>query len=149
MKIHVLIVDDEPQVRQLIRAILRAMPGVQFEFTEAEDGQDALRRFDPKRTDLVLLDWRMPRLSGPGFIYRIQGLAGCRKVPVIMVTGESSFGRIQEALDRLGADGYVVKPFTPDELQRVVARQIERIEEARPPEQQPASGLLGRLLGAA
>jgi DNA-binding response OmpR family regulator len=106
---RVLVVDDEPPVRTLLRRIL-ALEG--YEVTEASDGRsalDALRRDDPQ---LILLDLALGAESG------LDVLAALRRrtdVPVILVSGSAEDGD-QAAGLRLGADDYLVKPFCPNEL---------------------------------
>jgi DNA-binding response OmpR family regulator len=109
---RVLVVDDEPIVREVLARYL-SRDG--FTVDTAEDGEEALAAFGRSRPDLVLLDLMLPRLDGLEVFRRMRGEAG---PAVIMLTARG------EETDRivgleLGADDYVVKPFSPRE---VVAR---------------------------
>jgi DNA-binding response OmpR family regulator len=145
MKIRALIVEDEPAVRQVIKLMLSLSHVADFHFTEASDGAEALEKFDPHRTDLVFLDWNLPRLSGIGFLKRIRAMQTARRPRVIMVTGERSFGKVEEALDEAGADEYVTKPFTPDELSKPVRKLVAEIVAEREQQGAAPAGLFGRL----
>ncbi len=128
---HVLIVDDSNITRQILCRLLR-----DFGFTkvlEAKDGHEALDRVvaSSPPIGLILLDWNMPRLSGVQFLARLKPLKAARRIPVIMVSAESSTQRIMEAL-AAGAKGYVIKPFHPNEL-RVKILEALRLGDIEPP----------------
>jgi DNA-binding response OmpR family regulator len=110
---RVLVVDDEPMVREVLARYLEKDG---FEVATAEDGEQALARCAESVPDLVLLDLMLPKIDGLEVFRRIQG--GGAQTPVIMLTAKG------EETDRvvgleLGADDYVIKPFSPRE---VVAR---------------------------
>jgi len=106
---NILLVDDDPRIRNLVMEYSRAE---NWQFSEAGDGEEAIETFMTKAYDLVLLDVMMPRLDGWGTLRRIREDSN---VPVIMLTARS------EEYDRLlgfelGVDYYVSKPFSPREL---------------------------------
>lgn len=104
----VLVVDDEPRMRELIRLYLQPTMTVE----QAEDGLAALRILAEDEPDLVLLDVMMPRLDGWGVLERIRQTSA---IPVIMLTARGEvLDRIQGL--RLGADDYMAKPFDGREL---------------------------------
>ena len=112
---RVLVVDDEPQIRRVLRSTLTARG---YEVHDARTGEDALDAIREVRFDLVLLDMNMPGMSG---------LAACRQirsgseVAIIMVTVSDSEEDKVAALDA-GADDYITKPFgTPELLARIRA----------------------------
>jgi len=112
MKASILVVDDEPDIRELVRFNL-AQAG--FEVRTASTGQEALDELSRKRPDLVVLDLMLPDHSGSEICRRIRAEGETAKLPVIMLTARS------EEVDRvvgfeLGADDYVTKPFSPREL---------------------------------
>jgi two-component system response regulator ResD len=109
---HVLVVDDEPMVREVLARYLEADG---FAVTTAGDGADALERFAERVPDLVLLDLMLPRIDGFEVLERMRLAA---RVPVIMITARGEETDRVVGLD-LGADDYVTKPFSPRE---VVAR---------------------------
>jgi two-component system response regulator MprA len=107
---RVLVVDDEPAVREALRRAL-ALEGYDVEL--AENGAEALRKVGPSDPDLVVLDVLMPE---------VDGLAACRRlradgndVPVLMLTARAGIGDRVDGLDA-GADDYLVKPFALEEL---------------------------------
>lgn len=127
----ILVVDDEPNIREVVGLYLRRDGHT---VVAAADGEEALRLHQQHQPDLVVLDLMLPRLSGLEVCRRIQAE---RRVPLIMLTAKS------EEEDRIiglgvGADDYVVKPFSPRELTARVAAVLRRVGEAavaRPPAQ--------------
>ncbi len=124
----VLVVDDEPRMRELIRLYLAA----EFEVHEAEDGLAALRAVRAVAPDLVLLDVMMPQLDGWQTLRRIREESA---VPVIMLTARGSVVDRVQGL-RMGADDYVAKPFDGRELvarvQAVLRRATGQVEARVP-----------------
>lgn len=108
----ILIVDDLPMMRAIIKNLI-AQLNVHCECLEAEDGLEALRHLARQRIDLVLLDWKMPNLSGLELLKKVRALK--LKVPIIMVTGESDASSVREAMEA-GITGYIVKPVIKDVL---------------------------------
>lgn len=119
-----LVVDDEPRMRELIRLYL----AVEFEVQEAEDGLSALRAVRALEPDLVLLDVMMPQLDGWETLQRIREESA---VPVIMLTARGGVTDRVQGL-RMGADDYVAKPFDGRELvarvQAVFRRASRHVE---------------------
>jgi DNA-binding response OmpR family regulator len=118
----VLIVDDEPNIREVVSLYLRRDG---HEVVSAADGEEALEFFRTSDPDLVVLDLMLPRLSGLEVCRRMQAE---RRVPLIMLTAR---GAEEERLVGLGigADDYVVKPFSPRELAARVAAVLRRTTE--------------------
>lgn len=114
-RMKVLIVDDEPHVRLLVKRIL----GEDYIVFEASDGVEAIDIARTEFPDLVLMDIMMPGLDGYSACYQLKEDKATRAIPVIMLTG------ICHELNRklgqqMGADGYITKPFDPEELLDVV-----------------------------
>jgi DNA-binding response OmpR family regulator len=105
----VLVVDDEPTVREVVAGYLRR-DGHQV--SEAEDGPSALRLLETEDFDLVVLDMMLPGVNGLDILRRIRSMGD---MPVIMLTARSEESDRVAGLE-LGADDYVVKPFSPREL---------------------------------
>ena len=102
----ILIVDDEPAVRQLLRRALAALP---HRVLEAANGRDALALTQQERPALILLDLTMPELDGWGVLQALQADPATRAIPVIVVTGDRS---VDEAMVvRAGAVALLRKPF--------------------------------------
>ncbi len=106
---HVLVVDDEPIVREVVS---RYLERTGFSVDCAADGEAALSAFDRERPDLVVLDLMLPRLDGLEVFRRIRTRA---TTPVIMLTAKGQEHDRIAGLE-LGADDYVTKPFSPREL---------------------------------
>ena len=110
-----LIVDDSSAIRKIIKATADVL---NMDTEEAQDGIEALEKLSGcyKDIDLVLLDWNMPEMSGYEVLVEIKNSDKYMSIPVMMVTTESQKSSIVAAV-RAGADNYLTKPFTVDELQ--------------------------------
>jgi two-component system KDP operon response regulator KdpE len=117
---RILVVDDEPQIRRIMRMTLT---GAGYEIDDAKTGEEALRKVREFRPDLVLLDINMPGMSG---------LAACREIrgdtdiAVIMLSVRNSEADKVEALDA-GADDFVTKPFSTPELLARIRAALRRV----------------------
>lgn len=108
-----LVVDDEPNIRELLSASLKFSG---FNVHTAADGQEALTEIDTVRPDLVVLDVMMPGLDGFAVMKRLRDRGN--KVPVVFLTAKDDVSDRVSGLT-LGADDYIIKPFS---LEEVVAR---------------------------
>ncbi len=127
---RILIVDDEPEARQLLRMALQVGD---FEVIEASDGLSALRLAYEMRPDLIILDLAMPLMDGWLTCQRIREVWD---TPIIMVTAMTEVDSRVRGL-AMGADDYIAKPFDIDELQIRVHAVLKRAEE-RPFLERPA-----------
>ena len=128
---RILIVDDEPDIRDILKITLA---DEDYEVIEACDGQEGLTAAQRKSPDLVILDYKMPYLDGREVCRRLKKDILLRHLPVIMLTGKGDLTDKVEGLDA-GADDYIVKPFEPRELLariRMIIRRTERDLEANP-----------------
>ena len=132
----VLIVDDEPGIREIVRAYLEADG---FTVREAGTGKLALEAARAQMPDLVVLDLMLPDLSGEEICTRLRRTS---RVPVIMLTAKSAVADRLHGLS-LGADDYLVKPFSPRELVARVHAVLRRTAAEAPAEVSVA--LSGRL----
>jgi two-component system, chemotaxis family, chemotaxis protein CheY len=143
--LRVLLVDDELYTRKVIRALLMAI-GISKIF-EAGDGKSGLDAIETTAPDLVLVDWEMPGLDGPGFVRTVRSPETFPRpdVPIIMLTGHSERSRVVEAV-RLGIHEYLLKPVSSqslhDRILSVVAhpRKMVRIGEFYGPEPRKQAG---------
>ena len=110
-KKKVLIVDDEPNVRRLSRIILNK----QFDIIEAEDGRQALEQVTAQKPDVILMDMMMPKMDGLTACHIIKTDPLTKATPIIMVTA-IGFELNIKLSQQMGANGYVTKPFLPQEL---------------------------------
>jgi CheY-like chemotaxis protein len=109
----VLICDDEPSLRELIRISLDG----QYSFAEADDGEESLEIARRLRPDVVILDMMMPRLSGLEVLTEIRRDKDLADTRVIVLTAQPG---ARDAALREGADLVMVKPFEPDEITAAV-----------------------------
>jgi two-component system, chemotaxis family, chemotaxis protein CheY len=120
----VLIVDDSGVQRKLISQILKKA-GFDNEILEASDGREAIQQLGAHYQDvkLILCDWNMPNLSGIEFLEAVAKVPQVSMIPCIMVTTEGTEQKIQEAHQRHPfLRGYLVKPFTPEQLKEKVEK---------------------------
>ena len=118
----VLVVDDDPDVRQLVEMKLR-LDGI--ETLTATNGVEALDMLEKAHVDLVVLDVMMPVMDGIETCSRIRKIDAFADLPVIMLTAKAQAGDIQEGF-ATGATDYVVKPFSPRELLSRVRGNLAR-----------------------
>jgi DNA-binding response OmpR family regulator len=119
----ILVVDDEPNIREVVGQYLQREG---YAVVSATDGEEALRAYERERPDLIVLDLMLPKLGGFEVYRRLLGAEG--RVPLIMLTARG------EEEDRIvglsmGADDYVVKPFSPRELVARVGAVLRRAGE--------------------
>ncbi|MBU1869542.1 MAG: response regulator [Candidatus Omnitrophica bacterium] len=127
----ILVVDDDPDIRDVLKITLSEED---YEILEAGDGEEALKIIHSKSLDLVLLDYRIPKMDGREVCRRIKKDLLLSHLPIIMVTGSG------DTIDKVGgidagADDYIVKPFEPKELLariRMILRRTQRDLEANP-----------------
>jgi DNA-binding response OmpR family regulator len=121
----VLIVDDEPDILLMLRTALETEG---FETSLAGDGETALRRVRDDQPDVILLDLMMPMVDGWAVI---EGLGDARRRPgLIVISAKGRPSDIARAY-RLGADAYVMKPFSLDELSATINDVYQRSEKER------------------
>ena len=108
----ILVVEDQPDSRQIIRDMLAP---TDYEITEAENGEEALAAITKQRPDLILMDVQMPIMDGYTATRRIKGDATLRSIPIIAVTSYALSDEEKKAR-AAGCDDYVSKPFSPRQL---------------------------------
>ena len=130
---HILIVDDETEMRA---ALTEAVKREGHSTVSAENGQEALEKFDEETFDLVLSDVKMPKMTGEELLREIKSRSP--GTPVIMMT---AYGTIDSAVQSMkdGAFDYLLKPFSAEILSSSITRafQSDRVP-ARPPQKEPA-----------
>lgn len=125
MKTHVLVIEDETALVELIRYNLEKEG---FRVTSANDGEEGLSLLKENKPDLLVLDWMLPHVSGIEICRQIRRKTELRDLPVIMLTARGEEADRIRGLE-VGADDYVIKPFSPSEL---VARIRAVLRRARP-----------------
>lgn len=129
-KVNALVIDDSGIMRKMVMRGLEETGLCEFEFVEAEDGVDGLKKFNPRATDIIFVDWNMPNMDGMDMVRKLRAQNAKREMPIVMVTTEKLTGKMEEALDG-GVDTFISKPFTAENLKRRVGPLIERIEEGK------------------
>jgi two-component system cell cycle response regulator DivK len=109
---RILVVEDQPDNRQIIRDMLAP---TDYEITEAEDGQQALDAIAKLRPDLILMDIQLPIIGGYTATRKIKSDPAMRSIPIIAVTSYALSGEEKKAREA-GCDDYVPKPFSPRQL---------------------------------
>ena len=140
MDINALVVDDSGIMRKLVMRSLLEAKLARFIFTEAKDGLDAINQFNPEQTNMIFLDWNMPNMSGLEVVRKIREIQK-KHVPIVMITTESTMGKIEEVLGNGGADCFIVKPFTAEVLKKKLEPLFDKLSE---PVAKP-EGFFGRL----
>ncbi len=118
MKPRILVVDDESSHRQMIEAVLSAEG---YEISQADDGQTAIVAVEDRFYDLVIMDIRMPKISGIEALKKIKAISP--GIPIIIMTAYASVGTAVEAL-KAGAYDYLIKPLDIEELKILVAKAL-------------------------
>lgn len=115
----IMTVDDSASVRQMVKFTLS---DAGYSVIEAVDGQDALAKLTTG-VNLVITDLNMPNLDGIGLIRSLRANPACKGIPILMLTTESQEARKQEG-KAAGATGWIVKPFTTQQLLAVVKKLL-------------------------
>ena len=114
-EIKVLIVDDMPTIRDMVRGQLKNL-GFKYIF-EAPDGEAALNLLiqhdlSGERIRLIVCDWNMPKMSGLDFLKKVRSAEQWSNLPFVLLTSETERDQVTEAI-LSGVSQYIVKPFTP------------------------------------
>ncbi len=119
---RVLLVDDSKTMRNIVKGVLGTLGVTAIE--EAANGLDAVSKVDAFKPDLILLDWNMPVMDGITFVktYRAKN----KTTPIIMVTTEAEKAKVMEAI-QAGVNNYAVKPFTPENLSKIIETTMAKV----------------------
>ena len=118
----ILIAEDDKQIAQSLR---KNFLEEKYEVILAEDGEKALEAISSNNLDIILLDWRMPKVTGVEVCKIIRGMG--LKIPIILLTALSAIDNKVEALE-LGADDYITKPFSFEELMARIKSVLRRYQ---------------------
>jgi two-component system chemotaxis response regulator CheY len=124
MDSDVLVVDDSAAIRKILTRVLRQTGMAIQTIHEAGDGQEALALMAQHRIDLVLSDINMPKMDGLQLLASLKASPQWQRIPVVMITTEGGETKVAEAV-RLGAAGYVRKPFTADQIKEKLVGILE------------------------
>jgi two-component system chemotaxis response regulator CheY len=112
----IMTVDDSPTIRQMLGMALK---GAGYEVVEAENGKDALHKLESEQVSMLITDLNMPQMNGIDLIRSVRQSPGLRFLPIIMLTTETQEVKRLEG-KAAGASGWIVKPFKPEQLLKVV-----------------------------
>jgi two-component system chemotaxis response regulator CheY len=115
-----LIVDDSTSMRQMVSFTMKEAG---FDVLEGVNGQDALKRVEGQRVDVVVTDLNMPVMDGITFIRQLRTNPLYKFTPILMLTTESQDSKKQEG-KAAGATGWIIKPFNPQQLLGIITRVV-------------------------
>jgi len=116
----ILAVDDSASMRQMVSFTLK---GAGHDVVEASDGVDALEKAKSNQVDLVLTDVNMPNMDGVTLIKELRALPSYKFTPMLTLTTESGMDKKMEG-KQAGATGWIVKPFSPDQLLATIKKVL-------------------------
>lgn len=114
-RITALIADDSSIIRKILRRSLTGTGLADFEFIEAEDGQDAWEKYDPETIDIMFVDLKMPRLDGSEFLHRVRQEYS-RRTPAVLITAETNPQIVMAAVKSADVDAFLFKPINCERL---------------------------------
>lgn len=117
----ILIAEDSHAMRSLLISTIETLDG--FEIVEAANGFEALRLLPREKVDLVITDINMPDINGLELIRYIRNNSNYEKIPLFIISTESSEKDLAKGL-ALGANEYLVKPFNPADLQKLLLKYL-------------------------
>ncbi len=120
-KPKILIVDDEPDILEILEILLKE----EYRVIQAQNGEEALKKVKEESPELIILDYMMPKKDGVQVCREIKQDIFLRHIPVIILTGKGEIHQKVKGLDA-GADDYIVKPFDPQELMARVRMALRR-----------------------
>ena len=118
--IKILVAEDDQDIRDLVVLTLEFNG---FEVESAEDGAVAVEKAQNSAFDMILLDVRMPRMTGYDACRRLKEIESTRDIPIIFLSAKGQEAEIQTGMD-VGAADYILKPFAPDALVRTIKRVL-------------------------
>ncbi|MEW6417073.1 MAG: chemotaxis response regulator CheY [Nitrospirota bacterium] len=125
-KMKILIVDDFPTMRRIIRNIYKQLGYENFE--EAEDGAQAYTKLKNGGVGFVVADWNMPNMDGLELLKKVRSDPELKDMPFLMVTAEAEKEKVIVAI-KAGVSNYVVKPFTAEVLKEKMDKIFEKLNK--------------------
>ena len=120
MALDVLIVDDSSAIRKILMRVLAQTDLKLGDVFEAADGVDAIKVLEANKVGLVLSDINMPNMDGLQLLTSVRARPEWNGIPIIMITTEGNQAKVMEAV-QLGAQGYVRKPFTAEQIKEKIS----------------------------
>lgn len=125
---RILIAEDERDIRELVAISLRGLGG--FDVTQAANGIEAVERARAEHPDLILMDVRMPKMTGYEACRQLKESAETQDIPIVFLSAKGQESEIQQGLT-VGAVQYILKPFAPDELVKEVRSLLKRFRASK------------------
>ncbi len=117
----ILFVEDSPTMR---RIILNSLNRIGFnQVIDAENGVDALEKLEYEEVDLIITDWNMPEMDGEELVKTLRSTPKYKNTPILMITTRGMQDDVLNAI-RIGVNGYIVKPFTPEILNKKLSELL-------------------------
>jgi DNA-binding response OmpR family regulator len=123
----ILIAEDERDIRELVSFSLQ-FGG--FTVVQATNGAEAVEQAQKELPDLILMDVRMPKMTGYEACRQMKTIDAIREIPVVFLSAKGQESEIQTGLE-VGAEEYILKPFAPDELVKQVQAVLDRVAKRR------------------
>jgi DNA-binding response OmpR family regulator len=123
----ILIAEDERDIRELVSFSLQ-FGG--FTVVQAANGAEAVEYAQKEMPDLILMDVRMPKMTGYEACRQMKTMESVRDIPVVFLSAKGQESEIQTGLE-VGAEEYILKPFAPDELVKQVQAVLDRVTKRR------------------
>ncbi|MFQ3536748.1 MAG: response regulator [Aggregatilineales bacterium] len=123
---RILIAEDERDIRELIELVLTHM--AQHEVIKATNGAEVVELAPQVMPDLILMDVRMPRMTGYEACTALKQIEAVKDIPVVFLSAKGQESEVETGL-QVGADDYILKPFAPDELVRRVNEILQRFSK--------------------
>ncbi len=125
-KAVILIIEDDPEIQELL---FHSLSKEGWKLIQVKTGEEGLKILKTKKADCILLDIMLPGIDGLTILKKIKDIEQCRNIPVIMTTARGEEADIVAGLE-LGADDYVVKPYSPKVLIARIRAGLRRMEES-------------------
>lgn len=122
----ILVAEDEADIRELVVFSLANIGG--FEVVKARNGVEAVEMTQAELPDLILMDVRMPRMTGVEACARLKEIPETKDIPVIFLSAMGQEQEIRQGMD-VGAEEYILKPFAPDVLMEKVREILRRLNK--------------------
>ncbi len=125
----ILLIDDSPEIHMMMKIILNQN---NFELISAYSGEEGLEKIAERQPDLVILDYMMPKMSGPEVLDRFltdERFANLQHIPILMLTAKKGEAEEKQRFLQKGLYGYLTKPFGMHELLEVIESTLERAQE--------------------
>jgi CheY-like chemotaxis protein len=121
----ILIAEDEKDIRELVTFTLRGLG--KYEVVQAVNGVEAVQVAQREKPDLILMDGRMPRMTGYEACIKLKEIEATKDIPVVFLSAKGQESEIKEGM-AVGAHEYILKPFAPDELVSRVREILKQLE---------------------